>query len=383
MAEKILIIDDDNDTIQFLSLILSQQGYQVITARDGYSGLDLAKREQPDLIVLDVMMPEVDGFQVTRAIRHQTDTANIPILMYTAKSQIEDKVTGYEAGVDFYLTKPIHPIELHANIKALIKRRQNKPPATPPVEKGYMVGVIAAKGGIGVSTLALNLGISYQQRTRAKVVAAELRPGQGTWGQELNLMDHDGLVPLLCMNPGEITQQVVEKQLMNTSYGVRLLLASNWTPDIEALTASAQLEAVIERLSQLANFVVLDIGTNYLPNFYHIVDMCNELVVIIEPQPITVKRTRLLFDDLKQASVLSTKKLTLVMNSKARTDSSFSVSQVEDILGQSVVLGIPPVPELSYQAAIRSIPLFSVQPGSLISQQYMALADRIIKYMSS
>ena len=124
MPEKILIVDDDPDTVEFLRLILTRQGYQTLSAINGMQALNQAHSQQPDLIILDVMMPGLDGYEVARSLRRHPETALIPILMFTAKTQVEDKVAGYEAGVDIYLTKPIHPVELQANIKGLLDQRK-------------------------------------------------------------------------------------------------------------------------------------------------------------------------------------------------------------------------------------------------------------------
>ena len=194
-SKKILIVDDDPDTVDFLRLILTRQGYQTLAAINGMQALTQAHSQQPDLIILDVMMPGLDGYEVARGLRRHPETALIPILMFTAKTQVEDKVAGYEAGVDIYLTKPIHPVELQANIKALLDQR--KVHAKTPAEKGYIAGVMAAKGGLGVSTVALNLALFYQKKTNKKVIAAELRPGQGSWATELNIPQANGLSNLL------------------------------------------------------------------------------------------------------------------------------------------------------------------------------------------
>ncbi|HNS64540.1 MAG TPA: response regulator, partial [Anaerolineaceae bacterium] len=203
MVDKILIADDDPETLRLVSLMLQRQGYQIVTASNGNQTLGMARTELPDLIILDVMMPDMDGYEVARQLRKQPDTSNIPILMFTAKSQVEDKVTGYESGADDYLTKPVHPAELQAHIRSLLSRAKSRAPAS--VERGHMVGILAAKGGVGASTLALNLAIAFARRTKKDVVAAELKPGQGTWGVELGLTESQGLANLLRLKPAEIT----------------------------------------------------------------------------------------------------------------------------------------------------------------------------------
>jgi DNA-binding response OmpR family regulator len=110
MPEKILIIDDDVDTLRLVGLMLQRQGYQISAAPNGSQGLTKALEERPDLILLDVMMPDMDGYEVTRRLRKNPATATIPILMFTAKTQLDDKVTGFEVGADDYLTKPTHPL---------------------------------------------------------------------------------------------------------------------------------------------------------------------------------------------------------------------------------------------------------------------------------
>jgi len=126
MAEKILIADDDVETLRLVGLMLQRQGYDIIAASNGSQAVAQAHSESPNLIILDVMMPDMDGYQVCRQLRLDPVTSSTPILMFTAKSQVEDKVAGYDAGVDEYITKPIHPAELVARVKAIMKRSQRK-----------------------------------------------------------------------------------------------------------------------------------------------------------------------------------------------------------------------------------------------------------------
>ena len=375
MADKILIVDDDPETIEFLRLILERQGYQTLAARNGMESLTIAHHEHPDLVILDVMMPDLDGYEVARSLRRHPETALMPILMFTAKTQVEDKVAGYEAGVDIYLTKPVHPVELQANIKALIAQKQVR--RSTRVDQGYMVGVVAAKGGLGVSTTALNLAIAFHQHRKCKVIASETRPGLGTWAQELNIPQATGLVNLLGLSPMDITLFSVEEQLVNTNHGVQLLLSSNRSKDIQYANALSQYEAVLEQLPLLAPFVVMDVGTIFLPAFEIIIEKCNEMVVVTEPQPMSVKRTRPLLDDLRLKGFGSSKSMTVTTLSHARADMSLPVTKIEEELGCSVALGIPPVPEQAFFAAKNAVPLSLVQPDGLVAQQFTNLAELI------
>ncbi len=119
---KILVVDDDEAINELVKINLELLGYEVITAKDGIQGFTLAKQELPDLIVLDVMMPDVDGYTVAKRIRENESTKPIPILMLTAMGQLEDKVKGFDIGVDDYLVKPFEMEELKVRVRALLKR---------------------------------------------------------------------------------------------------------------------------------------------------------------------------------------------------------------------------------------------------------------------
>lgn len=115
---NILIVDDDKNVLHLVDTYLTEQGYQVFKAKDGSDALEVLKKENCQLAVVDVMMPLIDGFELTKIIR---DTYNIPVILLTAKKQIDDKEQGFEAGADDYLVKPFQLKELGFRIKALLR----------------------------------------------------------------------------------------------------------------------------------------------------------------------------------------------------------------------------------------------------------------------
>ena len=121
--EKILVVDDDTNICELLRLYLTKEGYQVTTANDGEEGLDKFNQVKPDMVLLDVMMPKMDGLEVCRRIRK---AGNTPVLMLTAKGETFDKVLGLELGADDYLAKPFGMRELVARVRALLRRTQNR-----------------------------------------------------------------------------------------------------------------------------------------------------------------------------------------------------------------------------------------------------------------
>ncbi len=127
IMQKILIVEDEPDVAELVAFNLDRAGYTAVIAHDGLSGLDTALAEEPDLILLDLMLPGKDGFSVFKELRRDTRTSKIPVIMLTARAQTEDRIQGLEAGADDYLTKPFSPKELILRVQSVLRRSEKKP----------------------------------------------------------------------------------------------------------------------------------------------------------------------------------------------------------------------------------------------------------------
>jgi pilus assembly protein CpaE len=384
MAEKILIIDDDVDTLRLVGLMLQRQGYEISAASNGSQGLAKALEERPDLILLDVMMPDMDGYEVARRLRKNPVTLTVPILMFTAKTQLDDKVTGFEVGADDYLTKPTHPTELQAHVKALLARaaQKEKEPndivTTSHEHHGYVIGVLSTRGGLGVSSLAANLAAGIYTRTQSDVILAELTPGQGTIGMDLGISSQKGLTELLRGTVAEITREKVENSLTPHNSGLRLLLASENPRDVTLTSQTQNYEALITRISTLARFVILDLS-NGLPAFVQkILPLCSECIIVVEGVPSTIQHTKLLIDNIIDLKV-DRKNIEVVLNNRMRSEAQMQLSQVQEKLGHSIAATLTPAPEAFLQATRLQTPAVICQPTNMTSQQFLKIADTIIE----
>jgi two-component system alkaline phosphatase synthesis response regulator PhoP len=122
MKNTILIVEDEKDIVKMLEYNLKKEGFKTLAVRNGEAAIDTAKSEHPELVILDLMLPGIDGLEVCRTLKADSKTSSIPIIMLTAKSQESDKVVGLELGADDYMTKPFSPRELIARIKAVLRR---------------------------------------------------------------------------------------------------------------------------------------------------------------------------------------------------------------------------------------------------------------------
>ena len=136
--KKILVVDDEKDLTALVSLHMKMAGFEVLTASNGEKALDLSREEKPDLIILDLMLPKIDGWQVCERLRQDIATQDIPVIMLTARAETEDKLKGFEAGADDYVTKPFSPRELVARVKRVLARAE----AEPTMPKRYIKGKV-------------------------------------------------------------------------------------------------------------------------------------------------------------------------------------------------------------------------------------------------
>ena len=380
MSEKILIIDDDLDTLRLVGLMLQRQGYQISAATNGQQGLEKAFEEDPDLILLDVMMPDMDGYEVTRRLRQNPSTLETPILMFTAKTQLDDKVIGYEVGANDYLTKPTHPSELQARVKTLLSRRgDRKTPVSVPKDEnqGYIVAVLGARGGLGTTTMAVNLGAGLQSRTKSDVIVAEMLPGQGALALDVGVENSNGLVDILSLNKlSDMTREKVREALVLHPSGLRLLLASDRPRDMNLVNQTANYEHLVRRLASLARFVVLDLGVGIQPFAEKILPHCDEVLIVLEGNPNTITHTKALIDGIAALGITK-KNIRVVLNNRVRSDTQLPSSQVQAKLEHEILSTLTPAPELFVQATRMQTPAILCQPDSLTARQITKLVDFI------
>ena len=125
IRQKILIVDDEMDALLALKVALEAEGYNIVEAKDGYEAIDKVHSEIPDVILLDLMIPGIDGFEVCRQLKSDSMYIHIPVIMLTARGEVDDKVEGIELGADDYVTKPFNLKELKARIKMILRRNQD------------------------------------------------------------------------------------------------------------------------------------------------------------------------------------------------------------------------------------------------------------------
>jgi len=376
MAEKILVADDDADSLKLIGLMLKRQGYEVVAANAGLPALQKAYAETPDLIILDVMMPDMDGYEVCRRLRAEPKTTNIPIIMFTAKTMVDDKIEGFEAGADDYLTKPTHPAELASRVRAVLARshQQRGTPAPAPTSKGLALGFLGVKGGVGTSTLAASMGALLAKEN--PTVLVDLRPGQGTLGVALGFTNPSGMANVMRRAQGEITQRLIEENLVQHNCGLRLLLSSVNPQEAQLNISPEAISELLTASNSIARYRLFDLGSGLTRTSVRAIRELDRTFLLIEPNRSTVTIAHAILREIESIGVPSAKVALVVFN---RTQSSLQLpwQDIEQMLHHEVTAIISPAPELAYQSAEAGVPITQHQPDSIVAGQISKLAEEL------
>jgi DNA-binding response OmpR family regulator len=378
MGEKILVVDDDLDTLKLVGMMLQRQGFSIVAAVNGAQALAKVPVEKPDLNLLDVMMPDYDGFEVCRRIRSDPSFATVPILMFTAKAQVDDKVQGFEAGADDYLPKPTHPAELLAHVKALLGRSRavGMGAGAMPVKRARMICVIGAKGGLGTTTLSTNIAVGMAMH-RQDVILLEMRPGLGVAGSLLGINKPAGLTALLHKEASDLNPQAVEKELVSHPSGMRVMLASAEPTDFALLTQTSRIEAIVHSLAALTANLVIDLGCGLAESTAKLALQSDHLIILVEPMRSTVTMAKTLWSNLESLGVAHAR-IDFVLVNRERSSLQMARAKIEEILGQQAIGIVTPAPELAYQAAESGVPIVVRDPNAMVSEQIRQITDRVI-----
>ena len=376
MATKILVVDDSAITLKLLSVTLTQAGYQVITATNGTEALKAAEEAHPDLIILDVMMPDMDGYEVCRRLRRNRSTARLPIMMLTAQDNLEEKVKGFDAGADDYMIKPFQPPELQARIAVLLRRAAPQLPSPAEPIEGKTIAVFSLRGGVGVSTVAANLAVGLSQLWGLSTVLVDLALTAGHAALMLNLSPRTTWADLAQPALEEIDADFINQVLLSHASGTRLLAAPRRAEQGELLTAE-KIAGVLARLRQNYEYVVLDLPHDFSETTLAGLDRADEILVMLAPELASVMNaatTLELFETLKYPK----DKVQLVLNFIAERG-GLARNGIEEALKRTMNVIVPFASETILTAINKGKPPVIDKPTSEIGALFEDLAFFVSK----
>ncbi|HEX7474191.1 MAG TPA: response regulator [Candidatus Limnocylindrales bacterium] len=333
MAAKILVVDDDPDVQRTLAYTLKQEGYQVVVAGDGAEGFRLWSTESPSLMLLDIMLPKLDGYQVAAKIRSEEGSnAHVPIIMLTAEREVEQKVRGLRAGADDYLIKPFHTAELLARIKSLLARFAPSEALVGRPPLGRVHVYYGAKGGVGTTTIAINAAIALHRELGRKVclVDGNLQFGDHRVFLDLGL-DRRSIVDVVTAPSIDI--DLIQQILVRHDSGVDLLLAPP-SPETAELVTQEHMPIILDLLRTAYDYILIDIDKKLDEINLRILDLADVIFVVMTADLSCLKNVRLVLETISNLGY-EHDKVRLVLN-RSNAFTGINVKNAEGALKRTI-----------------------------------------------
>lgn len=384
MTYKLLVVDDHPETRNIITRVLKQQGYQVVAAESGVQALGIVDRERPHLILLDMMMPEMDGIETCRRIRAKQEMTKVPIIMFTAVDEPEQKLAGFNAGVDDYLIKPTEPVELIDRVGTMLESAYGEPPPTgedvflesePPSithstsSTGQVIAVLGARGGSGTTTVAINLAVSLAENGQTTTLL-DLDAVQGHIGLYLNQKVPTGLQTAMGL-PNDSLKQFIAQQRVQYGDHLQLLLSSpNSVGRLPVLSADL-VTRVVQQTAQTSRYVVVDCGNQISAVIRPVLDEADQVIICLRPERVSLLAAKQMLTYLKETLFPHTSLRVLMV--EAANGVNLPQGAVESYLGQRLWSIVPMHgPEMT-QAVNKGLPLvkaFQQLKATLLFQQF-------------
>ena len=369
MASRIAVIEDDTPTREMLVTLFKGAGFQVDAAASGAEGIAMVEREHPDLVLCDLLMPEVDGLEVTERIR-KGPAGHTQIVVLSAVDAIDEKIKVLERGADEFLVKPVGGAELVARVRARLGRAEALRQQGAR-RNGRLCAVLGAKGGIGTSSVAINVAATLGGRKAGSVVLADLAVPVGTLGIMLGLPVPEKWVWREFVLDGAASDHRLTTYLMRAAHLPMQLL-----PGVRQ--GSPYRDVSVEAVNQfaaglhaLAEMVVVDLGNQPSPFVPPVMRQANDILVVVEPEVVAVELTAHLIDRLHKGGILADR-IHLVLSNP---HGSLQLNRAE----VSAALKTEAIAVITYQrdefsaASKRRIPVVTAPGETVVTRQFEEL----------
>jgi pilus assembly protein CpaE len=365
---NILVIDDDKSILRLLEFTLKRAGHTIVTSTDGLQGLAQAEAQRPDLIVADVMMPNMTGYEFCKQARSKSTLKDTPIIVFSARFQPIDKQTALEAGATDYLPKTTSPDDLIKRINELVLTTK-KPTATRSA-----IGLFSLRGGAGVTSLAVNLAVNLAQTQKKPTALVDLAWLGGHAALMLGLRPSSSIAQALSNSHNDLTPDSIKPHLIPHNSGVHLL-ASAHVYGHELSLADSRLEQLVAILKSGFPFMVLDIPHFLESRFAPTLKLFDKISLVLSPDMPSLQSTAIALQSLARLGVTEDK-IALVVNHIIPRD-ALPLETIQTAIKRPIAANIPFDPEM-----IKSVnsgkPLLLNNPQSVSAMAIARLANTLL-----
>jgi pilus assembly protein CpaE len=363
---RILVIDDEPLYHKMIAHALENEKYQLDFAANGNEGLRKAKTNKPDLVITDVMMPDIDGYEVTRLLRRESQFAHIPILVLTAQAGLQNKLKSFEAGADDHLTKPFEPEELAARLAALLRRAEVVSPQGLPGavhEDARLIALHSLRGGTGCSSLAVNLGVGLASLWQTPTILLDLSMVAGQVALMLNATLKRTWADVAKYSPAELDLDMLESIIGKHESGVAFIAAPTYPTEAETISGDL-LDASLQMLRKHYDYMVADLPHDFSDIVIHTLDIADGILLTTAPDVASIRAAAAALDTYGKLNY-PPEKIKLILNATFPKH-GMPKDKIEAALGIPVMLTVPYTPDRFVEAINYGQPLISSKPDEPI-----------------
>ncbi len=378
MKAKVLIVDDEPNILRLIGYSLEVAGYEIVTAKTGAEALKVVELEQPDLIVLDVMLPDMSGLDICQQLRKKPQTTDLPIIMLSARAQVADKVEGLKAGADEYVTKPVDAEEMTARVAALLERREHLVQTLAPSQvpdRGQILAVYGPKGGVGRTVVAANLAVALRKVTKKKIVLVDANMHLGDVGLILNAPSKYTILDLLS-HADNLDASLINEVLVSHSSGISILQSPSRIDGNGTLEA-ASLANLFAKLQEMFDYIVVDLSPVLDDCTRAILDMADKIVLVTTPERSALHNLQLFFE--REESMQYAPDSLLVVLNRYDLKVGIKMKDIEEIVRCKIAGKIPSDGPLMVSSLEEGVPVVVSHPRKPVAKGLLQLAEMIAK----
>jgi pilus assembly protein CpaE len=364
---RILVIDDEPINHQLVSRALMPLQCELHYAENGKGGIAQARSVKPDVIITDVMMPDIDGYEVTRILRREPQFAATPILILTAQSGLQDKLKSFEAGADDHLTKPFEPSELVVRITSLLRRVEAvKLSGQKDVARdgAHIIAVHSLRGGTGSSTLAVNLGVALTSLWREPTILLDLSMTAGQVALMLNLPLKRTWADIAHYSANELDADSLSSVVGTHESGLQFIAAPTFPSEVDTLRGET-LGTALQIFKTQYEYIVADLPHDFSDFAIQTLDVADVILMVASPDMASIRAMIAAIDTYEKLGYPKTK--TKFVLSAPFPHSSLTKEKIETGLGISAIATIPYVQDVLVDAINLGQPPVYHKPNESIS----------------